>query len=96
MLLFKKTYENVKTRNCSFPVEDQYYADENIAIVADGITRDPIGISDFSKASPKDIVMNYPRPSGAELAAKEIVETFAKADGTLKEKLIACNKRLKN
>ena len=53
MLLYKNTFENILTSNINFPVEDQYYAHENIAIVADGITRDPIGIKDFSKCSKK-------------------------------------------
>ena len=88
MLIYKNTFDNVKTIGFNFPVEDQYYADETTAIVADGITRDPIGIADFSSASSKQFVEKYPRPSGAYLAAKEICDTFSKEDGTLKEKLI--------
>ena len=42
MLIYKNTFDNVKTIGFNFPVEDQYYADETTAIVADGITRDPI------------------------------------------------------
>lgn len=95
MLVYKNTFENIKTVNCSFPIEDQFYASENEAIVADGITRDPIGISDFSTCSPKDFIVNYPRPSGAELAAKEICDTFSKNKGPIKDKLIKCNKSVK-
>lgn len=95
MLIYKNTFENIKTINCSFPIEDQYYASLNNAIVADGITRDPIGIDDLSTISPQDFVLKYPRPSGAEMAAKEICETFAKTKGTLKERLIECNKSVK-
>lgn len=95
MLIYKNTFDNVKTIGFNFPVEDQYYADETTAIVADGITRDPIGIADFSSASSKQFVEKYPRTSGASLAAKEICDTFSKEDGTLKEKLIKCNNSVK-
>lgn len=91
MLLYKNTFENILTSNINFPIEDQYYANENTAIVADGITRDPIGIKDFSKCSKKDLIINYPNPSGAEMCAKEICKTFKEENGTLKEKLIKCN-----
>lgn len=91
MLLYKNTFENILTSNINFPVEDQYYANENTAIIADGITRDPIGIKDFSKCSKKDLIINYPNPSGAEMCAKEICKTFEEENGTLKEKLIKCN-----
>ena len=95
MLVYKNTFENIKTINCSFPIEDQFYASLNDAIVADGITRDPIGIDDLATISPQDFILKYPRPSGAEIAAKEICETFAKTKGTLKERLIDCNKSVK-
>lgn len=95
MLIYKKTFENVKTSNCNFPIEDKYYADDTKAIVADGITRDPIGILDLSKVSYEEMIKLYPRPSGAELAAKTIVETFAKSEGNLLEKLIKCNQEVK-
>ena len=54
MLLYKGTFENIKTVGYNFPVEDQYYANDNEAIVADGVTRDPIGKKDFSKYSTKE------------------------------------------
>lgn len=91
MLLYKNTFENILTSNINFPVEDPYYAGENTAIIADGITRDPIRIKDFSKCSKKDLIINYPNPSGAEMCAKEICKTFKEENGTLKEKLIKCN-----
>lgn len=95
MLIYKNTFENIKTTNCNFPIEDQYYASDNEAIVADGITRDPIGISDLSSRSFSEMLEKYPRPSGAELAAKRIVDTFKYSTGTLKERLIECNKAVK-
>lgn len=76
MLLYAKTYENTKTINQNFPIEDAFYAEDNLAVVADGITRDPIGIADFKEASFQKFLDCYPRPSGAELAAKEICNTF--------------------
>ena len=62
MLLYKNTFDNVMTIGFDFPTEDQYYANENEAIVADGITRDPIGISDFSKCTKQEFLEKYPRP----------------------------------
>ena len=95
MLIYTNTFENIKTTNKNFPIEDQYYAKENEAIIADGITRDPIGISDFSKFTEKEFIDKYPRPSGGELAAKEICNTFSKTKGSLIERLIKCNNQVK-
>ncbi len=95
MLVYKNTFDNTKTLNCNFPIEDQFYASENEAIVADGITRDPIGISDLSTCSVQEFLKKYPRPSGAELAAKVICDTFSKTDGSLMDKLIKCNENVK-
>ena len=94
-LIYKNTFDNIKTTGFDFPVEDQFYATETEAIVADGITRDPIGINDLSTCSPKEFLEKYPRPSGAELAAKVICDTFAKTNGSLMEKLIKCNERVR-
>lgn len=90
-----KTFGNIKTLNNNFPIEDQFYASEEEAIVADGITRDPIGIKDFSSCSQKEFLTKYPRPSGAFLAAKEICDTFSKTTGSLKKRLIWCNDAVK-
>ncbi len=95
MLVYKNTFDNIKTLNYNFPAEDQFYASENEAIVADGITRDPIGISNFSTCSQSELLKKYPRPSGAELAAKEICDTFSNTTGTLKNRLIKCNNNVK-
>ncbi len=95
MIIYKNTFENIKTMNCDFPLEDQFYAGNNEAIVADGITRDPVDVLDLATYSFQEMLKKYPRPSGAELAAKEIVESFQKSTGTLKERLIECNKMVK-
>lgn len=95
MLIYKNTFENIKTLHCNFPVEDQYWANEESAIVVDGITRDPIGISDLNSCSFNEMLEKYPRPSGAELAAKEITKTFATAYGSLRDKIIKCNEKVK-
>ena len=95
MLIYKNTFNNLKTNNCNFPVEDQYYANNTEAIIADGITRDPIGIKDLKSCSIDEMIVKYPRPSGAELAAKEIVKTFPNTTGLLKERLIKCNEKVK-
>lgn len=95
MLVYRNTFDNIKTCNSNFPVEDQFYVSENEAIIADGITRDPIGISDLSTCSQKEFLERYPRPSGGELAAKEICKTFSNAAGSLMERLIKCNDAIK-
>lgn len=95
MLVYKNTFDNTKTINFNFPIEDQFYASETEAIVADGITRDPIGINDLSTCSLKDFLERYPRPSGAELAAKAICDIFSKTDGSLMDKLIKCNESVR-
>lgn len=95
MLIYKNTFENIKTINYNFPIEDQFYASEKEAIIADGITRDPIGVSDFTTCSTKELLDRYPRPSGAQLAAKEICNTFSKINGSLRNKLIKCNNSVK-
>lgn len=95
MLIYQKTFENLKTKNCNFPIEDQFYATDKEAIIADGITRDPIGISNLASSSFNEMIKKYPRPSGGELAAKKIIETFKESKGTLKERLIKCNKAVK-
>ena len=95
MLLYKNTFDNVMTIGFDFPTEDQYYANENEAIVADGITRDPIGISDFSKCTKQEFLEKYPKPSGAELATKEVCNTFSNAIGSLVDRLIEANRSVK-
>lgn len=85
----------MNTLSCNFPIEDQFYASETETIVADGITRDPIGISDLSTCSLKEFLDRYPRPSGAELAAKVICDTFSKTNGSLIERLIKCNESVR-
>lgn len=95
MIIYKNTFENIKTIGHQFPLEDQFYAQNNEAIIADGITRDPIGISDLSKCPFSLLLEKYPRPSGAELAAQTIVKAFSQSAGSLKERLIYCNEQVK-
>jgi len=95
MIIYKNTFENIKTFKTNFPIEDQFYANENIAIVADGITRDPIGVFNLSQFSFEEMIKRYPRPSGAEMAAKTIVETFENPLESLKETLIMANAKVK-
>ena len=95
MLVYKNTFDDIMTAGFDFPIEDQYYENEHEAIVADGITRDPIGISDFSKFTKKDFIEKYPRPSGAELAAKEVCSSFSNTTGSLVDRLIEANRSVK-
>ena len=39
MLVYKNTFDNTKNVDGKFPIEDQFFASEMEAIVADGITR---------------------------------------------------------
>lgn len=94
MIIYENTFDNIKTIDCDFPIEDKYYAINNLAVVADGITRDPIGIDDLSKVSFEEIKKKYPRPSGAELAALEIVNCFKEFNGDLKEQLKLANQKI--
>ena len=50
MLIYKNTFDNVMTIGFDFPIEDQYYANDTEAIVADGITRDPQVLVIFTKS----------------------------------------------
>ncbi len=95
MILYKNTFINIMTEGFDFPIEDWYYANNREAIVVDGITRDPIGITDFSKCSKEEFIRKYPRPSGSELAFKLICKTFSLVSGSLKDRLIECNKKIK-
>ena len=96
MILYKNTFPNVDVESMiDFPVEDQYYAKDDIAVVADGITRDPIGVFDLLEYSFLECLKRYPNPSGAELAAKEIVKTFKNSTSSLKKRLIECNLAVK-
>lgn len=95
MLVYKRTFDNIKNVDGNFPIEDQYFASSDEAIVADGITRDPIGCSDLASISQEEFVKKYPNPSGAYLAAKEICNTFSITTGSLYERLIKCNESVK-
>lgn len=95
MLIYAKTFECIKTMNCNFPIEDQFYATNSLAVIADGITRDPVNTFDLSKITFDEALEKYPRPSGAELAAKLIVDSFKYFSGNLKKQLIYANKKVK-
>lgn len=96
MIIYENTFENIKTINCNFPIEDKLFSKNTLAVVADGITRDPIGIDDLSKISFVEMKKKYPRPSGAELAAIEIVNSFRNFCGIPSEQLKLSNQRVKD
>lgn len=58
------------------PNEDYMGFVWNLFVVADGITRDPIGISNFNDASLEELAEAYPNPSPARIAAERFVEKF--------------------
>ncbi len=97
MLLYSKTYENIKTKNSNFPIEDSYYSEDSMAVVADGITRD--SVEDLSILNFEEMIKQYPRPSGAEIASKTICNQFQKMSGeklTLTAMLISANEKVKH
>ncbi|MCI8347182.1 MAG: hypothetical protein HFJ12_04470 [Bacilli bacterium] len=94
MLIYQNTFEDELVKGYNYPIEDQYYAEDNIAIIADGITRGPDGVTDISEYTFFELLQRYPRPSGGELAAKEIIRTFRNSNNSsLKERLIECNRQ---
>ncbi len=96
MLIYKKTFAQTDTLSyTNFPIEDQYYANNNEGVIVDGVTRDPIGVLNYSMYTAKEMLDKYPKPSGSEYLAKELVKTFISTQGTLKEKLVSCNQRSK-
>lgn len=58
------------------PREDYHLASGNSFCVADGITRDPLKISDFAGHSMEDLLASYPNPSPASKAAQVACEAF--------------------
>ena len=95
MIIYKNTFENIKTLNCDFPIEDKYYANDLLGVVADGITRDPIGVSDLSKLTLEEMLKLYPRPSGAEIVAQTVVDSFKDFNNNLLEQFIKANEAVK-
>lgn len=83
------------------PPEDTYRVKGNIFCVADGITRDPLGITDFSGHSMEEILRSYPNPSPAALAANKVCESFVEylsntpiSDDAAKQAMIVANKKV--
>ena len=76
MILYNKTFDNIKTIGFNFPIEDAYFCKGNFAVVADGITRDFTGYKNTRGVSPLELATHYPNPSGAEYASKEICKSF--------------------
>lgn len=102
MILYKNTFDNIKTVGYKVPIEDSYYCKNNFAVVADGITRDPNGIKYFDSTSFEEKINNYPNPSGASMAANLICKTFEENYNdiiskklSLKEAFIMTNKEVK-
>jgi serine/threonine protein phosphatase PrpC len=58
------------------PQEDALLVDNNVFAVADGITRDPLGVTDFTGLSKEEALQTYPNPSPAKFAADAFVDGF--------------------
>lgn len=76
IVMYAKTFS--KKGQWTFPLEDRFYASQDIAVVADGITRDSIGCPNLATASAEEIYRNYPNPSPAACAAEAVCTTFRK------------------
>ncbi len=59
------------------PNEDAYWHEGSAFAVSDGITRDPIGLNDFSSHDWSELLKTYPKPSPAAGAAMTAAKTFA-------------------
>ncbi|MBU1916321.1 protein phosphatase 2C domain-containing protein, partial [Patescibacteria group bacterium] len=60
------------------PPEDAYKYLSSDAVVADGVTREPLPIRDRRKLTFEQATKGYPNPSGARLAADLFCETFVR------------------
>lgn len=58
------------------PQEDAFAVQGNMFVVADGVTRDPLGVDDFTGLSYEQLLETYPQTSGAALAAQLFCRTF--------------------
>lgn len=91
-LIFAFTKHNPKYTHFNHPEEDSFdyliEKDKIIVAVADGITRDPIGIKDFpenpDKETIKKLMESYPKPSPAKKAADTFCKTFLKSKNSEK------------
>ena len=60
-------------------LEDSILNEGNIFAIADGITRDPIGVLDFTGKSELELLENYPKPSPAKISANTFTQSFVDA-----------------
>ncbi|MEO6729128.1 MAG: hypothetical protein ABIM99_04360 [Candidatus Dojkabacteria bacterium] len=60
-------------------LEDSILHDGNIFAIADGITRDPVGFSDFTNLTEEQIVNSYPKPSPAKIASDTFTKNFVES-----------------
>lgn len=70
------TYIRPDARYPQKPNEDHTETAENAICVADGITRDPIGIRDFRGYKKQELLEYYPDPSPAKQAAEAAASSF--------------------
>ena len=95
---FAKTFPKFSAPE-GHPLEDVFFANPRIAVVADGITRDSIGCPYLDKFSEEDIYRNYPNPSPAFKAADLVAKTFSnnyKTTHDLEELIYLANLELAN
>lgn len=81
------------------PAEDSFTYNDNVFCVADGVTRDPIGLSDFTNLDPLEALEKYPNPSRAAKAAELCSASFVgllenNSDTNVNAAMVECNKRI--
>lgn len=98
MKVWAKSLKNIQYGKI-LPTEDSFSYHNNVFCVADGVTRDPIGIPDFTNIDPLEALKNYPNPSPAATAAQICANTFVgQLDNhpgiNVRDGLVAANERI--
>lgn len=90
------TFQFSDSINSKKPQEDSFKHTDNLFVVADGITRDPINSKDFSTLTFETFFDNYPNPSPARTAADNFVDSVLSSfSGDLKEVYYLSNSSIK-
>ncbi len=103
MKIFKIQLADNKLKGLHPQEDSAEYTNESengIFAVADGITRDPIGIGDFTGRKLEEVLKGYPNPSPAKFAADTFTKSFIKyfesnTDRTIRDAFIHCNQKIK-
>jgi len=92
-----ETYYFPDTQTTLRPQEDYQKMRVNTFCVADGITRDPLKIIDFTGHTKEELLASYPNPSSASKAAHLACDAFiANADKGAKQAMVLANQEIAN